>query len=106
MKEEGTRLQEESQAREVQTYDAYWDEGMFENVKSLVDYLRAFEEERQRGWRVLEKDECLEELGMYDKAVGAITTTAGAAQPYRLVTGILERLLKVKFEILPSLVCL
>jgi glycine/D-amino acid oxidase-like deaminating enzyme len=97
VKEEGTRLQEESQAREVQTYDAYWDEGVFKDAKkNLEDYLRAFEEERERGWRVLEKDECLAELGIYDKAVGALTTTAGAVHPYRLVTGILERLLKEK----------
>ncbi|KAJ7596303.1 FAD dependent oxidoreductase [Mycena floridula] len=102
-KEEG--LLEDSQAREVQTFDVFFAKEMLElSKKKLAAYLVDIPEETEN-WEVLEAD-ALEGLQLSDKVVGCITTKAGAIHPYRLVTGILARLIQFKsFELFTHTPC-
>ncbi|KAF8999557.1 FAD dependent oxidoreductase [Hymenopellis radicata] len=90
--EEG--LLEYSQCREVDTYDAFFELSVFERMKLKLEYfLKAMPEENGL-WEVLEGPEALCDLQLCDRVCGAIKTNGGAIHPYRLVTGILARLLK------------
>ncbi|KAF8913663.1 FAD dependent oxidoreductase [Mucidula mucida] len=90
--EEG--LLEYSQCRKVDTYDAFFELSVFESLKLKLEYfLKALPEENGL-WEVLEGPEALSDLQLCDRVIGAIKTNGGAVHPYRLVTGILARLLK------------
>ncbi|KAK7000892.1 FAD dependent oxidoreductase-domain-containing protein [Favolaschia claudopus] len=60
---------EDSQCREVETFD-------------------------RKTWRIVNVEECVKKLQLSPRVVGTISTTAGAAHPCRLVTGVLSRLLE------------
>ncbi|KAL0950489.1 hypothetical protein HGRIS_007300 [Hohenbuehelia grisea] len=84
----------DTQAREVQTLDVFFDENVFEAAKKkLALYIGEMPNEGSR-YAVLEGDGMAEEYQLSAEVVGCITTTAGAIHPYRLVTGILARLLR------------
>ncbi|KAL1747069.1 FAD dependent oxidoreductase [Schizophyllum fasciatum] len=86
-------LLEGSQCREVQTYDVFFDRALFNEAKALVwEYLGEFENERGF-WQIMGKEAAMKEIHASERVVGAISTRGGAVHPYRLVTGILERLL-------------
>ncbi|KAK6992175.1 J domain-containing protein [Favolaschia claudopus] len=77
---------EDSQCREVETFDVFFDQETFDAALENLDlYLHDLPEQRKM-WRIL--------LQLSPRAVGAISTTAGAVHPYRLVTGVLSRLLE------------
>ncbi|KAJ6591583.1 FAD dependent oxidoreductase, partial [Mycena vulgaris] len=83
----------DSQCREVETFDVFFDHETYElAIRNLAAYLNDIPEQR-RMWRVVGVDECVKDLQLSERTVGAIATTAGAVHPYRLVTGILSRLL-------------
>ncbi|TRM69265.1 FAD dependent oxidoreductase [Schizophyllum amplum] len=89
--EEG--LLEDSQCRQVETFDVFFEQSLFDSAKErLADYLDDLESENNY-WKVYGKSECATEIHASKRAVGAISTRAGAVHPYRLVTGILQRLL-------------
>ncbi|KAG6916925.1 hypothetical protein DXG01_004686 [Tephrocybe rancida] len=90
-REEG--LVTDAQVREVETWDVYLDQGLFGEAKQ---WLETYEGEmgEQGKWRVMQGNEAVEELGLKEGTAGCVGTIAGAAHPYRLVTGILERLLR------------
>ncbi|KAJ7612451.1 FAD dependent oxidoreductase [Mycena polygramma] len=83
----------DSQCREVETFDVFFDDETFDlAVQKLTVYLDEMPEQREL-WRVLDAEECANNLQLSTRSVGAIATTAGAIHPYRFVTGILSRLL-------------
>ncbi|KAK7468364.1 hypothetical protein VKT23_002880 [Stygiomarasmius scandens] len=84
----------DSQARRVQTYDVFYEKALFEDMKGRLEvYLEDISEEKGE-WAVLEDRESIRNLQLADRVAGIISTAAGVLHPYRLVTGILERLLK------------
>ncbi|KAF5361712.1 hypothetical protein D9758_007295 [Tetrapyrgos nigripes] len=83
----------DSQTRRVQAYDVYHDRTLFEDMKGrLAVYLEDMPEEKEK-WAVIEDRASIQALQLSDLTVGILSTPAGASHPYRLVTGILERLL-------------
>uniref|UniRef100_D8Q9G8 FAD dependent oxidoreductase domain-containing protein n=1 Tax=Schizophyllum commune (strain H4-8 / FGSC 9210) TaxID=578458 RepID=D8Q9G8_SCHCM len=89
--EEG--LLDGSQCREVQTYDVFFNDSLFHEAKALLrKYLSELNSERCF-WKILSRETAMKEIHASDRVAGVITTRAGAIHPYRLVTGILERLL-------------
>ncbi|SJL05198.1 uncharacterized protein ARMOST_08564 [Armillaria ostoyae] len=85
-------LTEEDQCRKVDTYDVFFDIGdVFERAKEkLGHYLEKLQSEKG-GWGTMDRPAGMQ---LADGVCGAISTTGGAVHPYRLVTGILSRLLK------------
>ncbi|EAW06968.1 NAD(P)/FAD-dependent oxidoreductase [Aspergillus clavatus NRRL 1] len=86
-------LTEESQARKVQFLSVYFDE---EGWKAAVPRLKRLKEclpEEAAEWRSYDKDEVPKEFCL-PRARGIIAGPAGAVWPYKLVTGILDRLQK------------
>ncbi|KAK0440433.1 FAD dependent oxidoreductase [Desarmillaria tabescens] len=87
--EEG--LMEESQCRKVETYGVFFDKDVFEGAREKLDrYLEEIPTEKG-GWGTMEGSAGMQ---LADGVRGVISTTGGAVHPYRLVTGILSRLLK------------
>lgn len=108
--EEGLLI--DSQARRVQTFDVFFDRETFLQAKAkLEEYSRDMPNEGKvysaldpvDGVDLAEvytailyrynTDRHLQEYQLSPGAAGCITTTAGAIHPYRLITGILSRLL-------------
>ncbi|KAH7920486.1 FAD dependent oxidoreductase [Leucogyrophana mollusca] len=87
-------LVEESQCREVEAVDVYFDQGLFEKAKRKLEVYRRDMPVESSSYRVFEASEAIEKFHLSPLAVGCTTTVAGALHPYRLVTGILSRLLK------------
>ncbi|KAF4605698.1 hypothetical protein EYR40_004487 [Pleurotus pulmonarius] len=92
--EEGLLI--DSQARKVQTFDVFFDRETFLQAKAKLDeYSRDLPNEG-KVYSALDPEDgvdLVEEYQLSPGAAGCITTTAGAIHPYRLVTGILSRLL-------------
>ncbi|KAF8641546.1 hypothetical protein AX16_009923 [Volvariella volvacea WC 439] len=87
-------LLEESQCRGVETFDVYHNKSAFADAKRrLARYLNDLPSEKE-AYSVYETRESLESLQFSAKTVGSISRPAGAVHPYRLVTGILARLLE------------
>ncbi|KAL1724370.1 FAD dependent oxidoreductase-domain-containing protein [Schizophyllum commune] len=86
-----------SQCRGTDSYDVFFDEGLFQtSCAKLEEYLadnEDLEEQVRERYRVMGKEECVESLHLEHTVAGAIRIPGGAMFPYRLVTGILERLL-------------
>ncbi|KAI5892836.1 DAO-domain-containing protein [Schizophyllum commune H4-8] len=86
-----------SQCRRTDSYDVFFDEGLFKaSCAKLEEYLADnddLEEKVKARYRVVGKEECVESLHLEPKVAGAIRIPGGAMFPYRFVTGILERLL-------------
>ncbi|KAF9014268.1 FAD dependent oxidoreductase-domain-containing protein [Cyathus striatus] len=88
------KLVDESQCRRVDTYDVFFDKGLFnESKRKLAIYCKELPEE-SKPYRIIEDREEIQHLQLSPLVVGCIATTAGAVHPYRLVTGILARLLR------------
>ncbi len=101
--EEG--LTEESQCRKVDTYDVYFDKDVFEGAREKLErYLEELPSEKD-GWGTTEGPAGMQ---LADGVCGVISTTGGAVHPYRLVTGILSRLLKTysSFQLYTHTPCL
>lgn len=90
-REEGLGSDSDSQCREVDTYDVFWDTGLFEDMQCrLKEYLSEIPSEqrelwiREGKWRVIwQGTDEMKELGLAKDVVGAIWTRAGAVHPYR-----------------------
>ncbi|KIY48018.1 FAD dependent oxidoreductase [Fistulina hepatica ATCC 64428] len=87
-------LLRDSQCRQIEAVDVFFEQSFFDESKAkLSTYLEDFPDQRSH-WRVVDTLECHTSLQLSKRAVGAIATRGGALSPYRLVTGILARLLK------------
>ncbi|KAL1727843.1 FAD dependent oxidoreductase-domain-containing protein [Schizophyllum commune] len=86
-----------SQCRRTDSYDVFFDKGLFKaSCAKLEEYLadnEDLEEQVRERYRVVGKEECVESLHLEPTVAGAIRIPGGAMFPYRFVTGILERLL-------------
>ncbi|KAF5250533.1 hypothetical protein FOXYS1_14875, partial [Fusarium oxysporum] len=83
---------EVAEVREVETVDVFVGREDFEKAKKQVEDVREWmPEEKHRVW---EAEEARKEFGMNELAVGAVTYTAGALWPYRLVTSVWNDLLE------------
>lgn len=105
--EEG--LLEQSQCRRVDTHDVFFDPSHFNTAKQCLAVYCADLPVESRTFRVVETKEELQVHQLYPnsirltpivqalqlspRAVGCIVTKAGAIHPYRLITGIISRLL-------------
>ncbi|KAJ7111232.1 FAD dependent oxidoreductase [Mycena epipterygia] len=88
--EEG--LLQESQTREVEQLDVFLHDTLFGRAKDLLSgYLNALPDRREKH-RTYDDESVLRDLQLTG-AKGCISQTGGALHPYRLVTGILSRLL-------------
>ncbi|KAH7884298.1 FAD dependent oxidoreductase [Phlebopus sp. FC_14] len=84
---------EESQWREVEAVDAFYNRELFEKAKEKVlRYQRDLPFEASHH-RVCESEEAVQTYHLASDAVGCIASGAGAIHPYRFVTGILSNLL-------------
>ncbi|KAJ7890489.1 FAD dependent oxidoreductase [Mycena olivaceomarginata] len=82
----------DSQCREVETFDVFFEQETFDSaVQNLNICLDEMPEQRGK-WRIVDAEECVQDLQLSKRVIGAIATTAGALHPYRFVTGILSRL--------------
>ncbi|KAJ7160588.1 nucleotide-binding domain-containing protein [Mycena crocata] len=89
--EEG--LLRESQARSVEQFDVFLKDTLYARAKSaLEEYLGALPDQRGK-FTVHEDEAAFEELQLSDYVVGCLSQQGGALHPYRLITGILSRLL-------------
>ncbi|KAJ6459663.1 nucleotide-binding domain-containing protein [Mycena sanguinolenta] len=83
----------QSQARTVQQFDAYLQGSLYDRAKAALErYLAACPEQRGKHTTHEEKS-VLEDFQLSSRVTGCISQTGGALHPYRLITGILSRLL-------------
>ncbi|KIL61443.1 hypothetical protein M378DRAFT_855492, partial [Amanita muscaria Koide BX008] len=87
-------LLEDSQCREVESFDVFHDKGLYSQVKEMLSVYQKELPLEGSSYRTHEGDETFKNLQLSSKTVGCLSTRGGAIHPYRLVTGILERLLK------------
>ncbi|KAG5337154.1 hypothetical protein C0989_010487 [Termitomyces sp. Mn162] len=91
-REEG--LLEDTGCRRVDAFDVYRSQELFkESKRKLEVYQRELPVEGE-AYKVREGEEVIKELQLNENTAGCISTRAGAVHPYRLVTGILARLLR------------
>ncbi|KAJ7328488.1 nucleotide-binding domain-containing protein [Mycena albidolilacea] len=87
-------LLRESQARRVDQFDAYLQDKVYQRAKNALEgYLTACPE--WRGKHIVSDDDksALKDLQLSSRVAGYISQPGGALHPYRLITGILSRLL-------------
>ncbi|KAF4344858.1 FAD dependent oxidoreductase [Fusarium beomiforme] len=83
---------ERAEVREVETVDVFVEKVDFEKAKAQVNDVREWmPEEKHRVW---EADEASKEFGVNELVVGAVSYSAGALWPYRLVTSVWNDLLE------------
>ncbi|KAF9448837.1 DAO-domain-containing protein [Macrolepiota fuliginosa MF-IS2] len=87
-------LLNESQCRRTLSYDVYQDTNLYRYAKDLLHtYIQDLPNEGA-DFRIIEDAEMLADLQLVPSVVGCLATSGGAIHPYRLVTGILTRLLR------------
>ncbi|CAK7238283.1 hypothetical protein SEUCBS140593_010509 [Sporothrix eucalyptigena] len=83
-----------SQFRQVEFVDVYFDQAAFqEAVENIEAFMKEMPQE-SRGFAVKTRRALAEEYGLSPHAVGAIVGPAGAVWPYRLVSGVLDELVR------------
>ncbi|EKM83367.1 hypothetical protein AGABI1DRAFT_110034 [Agaricus bisporus var. burnettii JB137-S8] len=88
------KLLEESQCRETRAYDVYQNQSLYRNAKKLLEVFKRDLPVEGSEMEIVEDRAVLQELQLAPSVVGCVASRGGAVHPYRLVTGILERLLK------------
>ncbi|CAE7233038.1 unnamed protein product [Rhizoctonia solani] len=79
-----------TEARRVETVDAYFDSALFERACAKVKAFEADMPLESQGINVLNGHEAQITFGFSSLCVGAITGYAGAINPYKFVTGLLS----------------
>lgn len=88
-------LLEESQCREVEALDAFYEPSLYNEAKGKLEtYKKDLPEESSR-YQIYEGSDEIKNLQLSRLTVGCMSTRGGAVHPYHLVTGILARLLRV-----------
>ncbi|KAG5634488.1 hypothetical protein H0H81_001775 [Sphagnurus paluster] len=86
----------DSQCREVETFDVFHDARLYAESKARLAVYHADLPVEVARYKIHEGElaiKNMQDLQLSDRAVGCFSMQAGAVQPYRLVTGILARLL-------------
>ncbi|KAJ8501749.1 hypothetical protein ONZ45_g12023 [Pleurotus djamor] len=81
----------DSQGRKVQTFDVFFDKKVFEEAKGKLEEYKKDMPVEGADYCVLDADDgvdLVEEYQLSPRAVGCISTIAGAIHPYRLVTDV------------------
>ncbi|KAF4984527.1 hypothetical protein FZEAL_303 [Fusarium zealandicum] len=91
LKQVGEKIPQ-GEIREVQTVDLFLEREDFENAKREVEEMREWMPEEE--CLVWGAEEARREFGVNELVVGAISYSAGALWPYRLVTGVWNDLLE------------
>lgn len=86
-------LLDDSMCRETKSYDVYQDTNLYEHAKELLEVYQRDLPSEGADLEVVENREALKELQLAPSVVGCLVSSGGAVHPYRLVTGILARLL-------------
>ncbi|KAF5024250.1 hypothetical protein F66182_3682 [Fusarium sp. NRRL 66182] len=81
-----------AEVREVETVDVYVEKADFEKAKKQVEEIKDWMPEEE--CRVWEAEEARKEFGVNELVAGALSYSAGALWPYRLVTGVWNDLLE------------
>ncbi|KAH6950722.1 FAD dependent oxidoreductase-domain-containing protein [Fusarium avenaceum] len=82
----------QAEVREVETVDVYLEKEDFEKAKKQVEEVKDWmPEEAHKIW---EGEEARKEFGVNELVAGAVSYSAGALWPYRLVTGVWNDLLE------------
>ncbi|KIJ08161.1 hypothetical protein PAXINDRAFT_89294 [Paxillus involutus ATCC 200175] len=84
---------EESQWREVETVDVFYNQAQFDKAKVKVQRYQQDLPFESSHHRVYESAEAIQKYSLAHDAAGCIASSAGAMHPYNLVTGILSKLL-------------
>ncbi|KXT06277.1 hypothetical protein AC578_9106 [Pseudocercospora eumusae] len=92
-----TELQRYSEIRRVESVNLFTDDSGFSRMQAILEDFRAHNPDLVNRMRVLSKGELGERYGVAN-ASGGVTSQAGAAWPYRLITGILSGLLELHGE--------
>ncbi|KAF5680573.1 FAD dependent oxidoreductase [Fusarium heterosporum] len=91
MKQLGEKIPQ-AEVREVETVDVFLEKEDFQKAKKQIDDVKEWMPEEE--CKVWEGDEARKEFGVNELAVGAVSYSAGALWPYRLVTGVWNDLLE------------
>ncbi|KAJ4015065.1 hypothetical protein NW752_006521 [Fusarium irregulare] len=91
MKQVGAKIGH-GDVREVETVDLYLGKEEFESAKKQVDEARKWMPEEEHA--IWEAEEARSKFGVNELVAGALSYTAGALWPYRLVTGLWNDLLE------------
>ena len=102
----------DSQARKVEAFDVFHDKKLFSQAKEWLREYREDLPEESANYKIYETPEelevctvsiveskkvgmlnCIQSLQLSKPTIGCLSTIAGSVHPYRLVTGILTRLL-------------
>ncbi|KAG1727309.1 FAD dependent oxidoreductase [Suillus lakei] len=83
----------ESQWREVESVDVFYNSDMFEKAKTKVQTYKADLPFDAKHHEVYEAKEAIEKYRLASDTLGCISSSAGAIHPYQFVTGILAKLL-------------
>ncbi|KAE9369016.1 DAO-domain-containing protein [Stipitochalara longipes BDJ] len=83
-----------AEAREVETLDVFFDEEVWLDNKKKVEIFWLEMPEEAKDTYIWEKEEARERYMLGEHAFGAISYQAGAIWPYRLVTCVLDSLLR------------
>ncbi|KIJ67117.1 hypothetical protein HYDPIDRAFT_85690 [Hydnomerulius pinastri MD-312] len=86
-------IQQESQWREVETVDAFYNQELFNKTKGKVRQYQHDLPFEASHHCVYESDAAQQKYHLASDAVGCIASGAGAIHPYKFVTGILSKLL-------------
>ncbi|EME80288.1 uncharacterized protein MYCFIDRAFT_86840 [Pseudocercospora fijiensis CIRAD86] len=86
-------LQRYSEIRRVESVNLFTDDSGFSQMQAKLEDFRANNQDLAGRMRVLSKSELQQDYGV-DNAAGGVTSQAGAAWPYRLITGMLSDLLE------------
>uniref|UniRef100_A0ABR3W3R8 FAD dependent oxidoreductase domain-containing protein n=1 Tax=Phialemonium thermophilum TaxID=223376 RepID=A0ABR3W3R8_9PEZI len=87
-------LRERSQLRQVEFVTAYYDQTAYEHALASLAEFKADMPAESREFRSHSQDVLKEKFHLSDYAVGAISGPAGAAWPYRFVSGLWAALLQ------------
>ncbi|KAG5650074.1 hypothetical protein H0H81_000880 [Sphagnurus paluster] len=83
----------DSQCREVEAFDVFHDARLYAASKAKLAAYCADLPAESADYKIYEGEAAIKKLQLADHTVGCFSTRAGVVQPYRLVTGILSRLL-------------
>ncbi|PPR02295.1 hypothetical protein CVT24_011632 [Panaeolus cyanescens] len=100
-------LLEDSQARIVEEYDAFMDEGLFSRCKDAVETFATEAPIEGKGFRTIEDSSFIEQLQLSSSFIGLISKPGAAIHPYRFITSILSKLLSQhsNFQIFTNTPC-
>jgi glycine/D-amino acid oxidase-like deaminating enzyme len=95
VKSVGPELEEKSEIRWIDALLAVFEDDQLNELRRMLALFETFFPDLRSKWRIVEKQEVNTNYGI-GNAVGGLLGKAGAAWPYRMVTGIFEHL-KNKF---------